>query len=137
MIEEKERFKTLYRALGITHREIADRLGASGPLIATYISGTRRVPLSRVEKICAEFGVRRQWWETGEGEIFEKGRAPQLKQEPERVDPNGIVRRSSPRRKYLEEVDAEGWIVRAKNFLSICPDEFKRDLYEILTEERR
>ena len=135
MIEEKDRFKTLYKALGITHREIADRMGASPPLIATYISGKRRVPEARVATICDEFGVRRQWWETGEGKIFEKGREPQSNRNEAPPDPNGIVRRSSTRRKYLEEVDAEGWVVRAKNFLSICPDEFKRDVYEILKEE--
>ena len=130
------RFKTLHRALGITYREIADRMGVSFPLVATYIAGTRTVPENRVEALCKEFGVNRLWWETGTGPIFEQGKEPKPKPKKERRDPDRIAKRAPSRRKYLGEVDAEGWTKRAEDFLSICPVEFKRDIYEILKEER-
>ena len=71
----KDRLKELRKALGITQRELAERLGLVVGNVCSWETGFRAVPRARVYQICKEFNVRREWLERGEGEMFEPGQA--------------------------------------------------------------
>ena len=64
------RLKELRKALGLKQREVAERLGVDVGLIGSWEIG-RPIPKVRKYQICKEYNVRREWLETGEGEMFE------------------------------------------------------------------
>ena len=79
MAEEiKDRLKALRKAIGerekrkITQREIADKLGVKNNVVGGWEAGLQPVPDYRIDAICTKYNVRREWLETGVGEMFEE-----------------------------------------------------------------
>lgn len=65
-----ERIKKLRKALDLTQREFAERIGMKANTIATYEMG-RAVPSDpTINNICKEFGVSEKWLRTGEGSMM-------------------------------------------------------------------
>lgn len=64
------RLKELRKRLGLKQREVAERLGVDVGLVGSWEIG-RPIPKVRKYQICKEYNVRREWLETGEGEMFE------------------------------------------------------------------
>ena len=65
-----ENIKELRTRLKMTQQEFADRIGVKRNTVATYEMG-RSVPSdAAIVLICKEFDVRREWLETGEGQIY-------------------------------------------------------------------
>ena len=71
MSEMKDRLKELRKVLDIKQREVAEKINVSVGLVGRWEAGLQPVPEHNVYRICKEFGVRREWLETGEGEMFE------------------------------------------------------------------
>ena len=68
----KERIAVLRKTLGLTQKQFGEQIGVQRGTIANYELG-RNIPTETVRlMICRVYGVRREWLETGEGEIFEK-----------------------------------------------------------------
>lgn len=81
MSEMKDRLKELRKVLDIKQREVAEKINVSVGLVGRWEAGLQPVPEHNVYRICKEFGVRREWLETGEGEMFEpKADAAKLKE---------------------------------------------------------
>ena len=65
-----ERIKKLRKALDLTQREFAERIGMKSNTIATYEMG-RAIPSDpAINNICKEFGVNEAWLRTGDGTMF-------------------------------------------------------------------
>lgn len=75
----KERIATLRKALGLTQQRFADGIGVKRGTVSNYEIG-RNVPTETVlQMICRVYGVRREWLDTGIGEMFrEKSRLEQI-----------------------------------------------------------
>ena len=71
MSEMKDRLKELRKVLDIKQREVAEKINVSVGLVGRWEAGLQPVPEHNVYRICKEFGVRREWLETGVGEMFE------------------------------------------------------------------
>lgn len=54
----------------LTQQEFADRIGVKRNTVATYEMGRSEPSEAAVMLICREFGVRREWLVTGEGEMY-------------------------------------------------------------------
>ena len=68
----KERITVLRKTLGLTQKQFGEQIGVQRGTIANYELG-RNIPTETVRlMICRVYGVRREWLETGEGEIFDK-----------------------------------------------------------------
>lgn len=67
----KDRLKLLRKTLGLKQREVAERLGVNVGLIGQWESGTKAVGKARIYQLCKEYDVRREWLETGAGDMFE------------------------------------------------------------------
>lgn len=67
----KNRLKELRKKLGIKQRELAERLGATVGLVSQWEAGITPVPKTRIYQICNEYNVRREWLESGDGDMFE------------------------------------------------------------------
>lgn len=80
MSEIKDRLKELRKALNLKQREVAEKLGVRVGDVGGWESG-RHVPDSRLRLLCHEYNVRREWLETGEGEMFEPEKAPKSEDE--------------------------------------------------------
>ena len=66
-----ERIASLRKEMGLTQKQFGERIGVQRGTVANYERG-RNIPNETVLlMICREFGVRREWLETGEGEKFE------------------------------------------------------------------
>ena len=80
MSEMKDRLKELRKVLDIKQREVAERLGVAVGVVGTWESGGSPIPRARIYQLCKEYNVRREWLETGVGEMFEpeKTREQQL-----------------------------------------------------------
>ena len=68
----KDRLKELRKTLDLKQREVAEKLGVRTGDVGGWESG-RNIPDSRLRLLCKEYNVRREWLETGEGEMFEPG----------------------------------------------------------------
>ena len=67
----KERIVKLRKALGLTQKQFADGIGVKRGTVSNYEVG-RNIPTETVQKmICRVYGVRREWLDTGIGEMFE------------------------------------------------------------------
>lgn len=75
-----ERLKELRKALKLTQKEFAERLGVRQNHYTLWETGARGLTEPRICQICAEFHVRREWLEHGEGEMF----APRVEVDEER-----------------------------------------------------
>ena len=68
----KERIVTLRKALGLTQQEFGDRIGVKRGTVSNYELG-RNIPTETVlQMLCRVYGVRRQWLDSGDGEMFEE-----------------------------------------------------------------
>ena len=76
----KERIVTLRKALGLTQQEFGDRIGVKRGTVSNYELG-RNIPTETVlQMLCRVYGVRRQWLDSGDGEMFEeRSRSDQIK----------------------------------------------------------
>ena len=66
----KERIRKLRKALDLTQREFAERIGMKGNTIATYEMGRAFPSDPTINNICKEFNVNEHWLRTGAGEMF-------------------------------------------------------------------
>lgn len=75
----KERIVKLRKALGLTQKQFADGIGVKRGTVSNYEVG-RNIPTETVQKmICRVYGVRREWLDTGIGEMFkERNRLEQI-----------------------------------------------------------
>ena len=71
MSEMKDRLKELRKTLDVKQREVAERLGVAVGVVGTWESGGSPIPRARIYQLCKEYNVRREWLETGVGEMFE------------------------------------------------------------------
>ena len=71
MSEMKDRLKELRKALNLKQREVAERLGVKVSNVGAWEAGMFAIPSTRIYQLCKEYNVRREWLETGEGEMFE------------------------------------------------------------------
>ena len=66
----KERIKQLRKALSLSQRQFAEKIGMKRSAIANYEVG-RNEPMEVIfDRICTTFGVSERWLRTGEGEMF-------------------------------------------------------------------
>ena len=81
MGEMKDRIIILRKKLGLTQKQFGERIGVQRGTVTNYEIG-RNIPTETVRlMICREYGVKREWLETGEGEMFEeKSRKEQVKE---------------------------------------------------------
>ena len=70
----KERLKELRKILNLTQRELAERLGVSTSHVGDWEGGRYKLTPARIAQICATLHVRREWFETGEGDVLEPQR---------------------------------------------------------------
>ena len=72
MGEMKNRIIILRKELGLTQKQFGERIGVQRGTVTNYEIG-RNIPTETVRlMICREYGVKREWLETGIGEMFEK-----------------------------------------------------------------
>lgn len=64
------RIKKIRKALDLTQTEFANRIGSVQNTITRYENNQRTPSASIITLICREFGVREEWLQTGEGEMF-------------------------------------------------------------------
>lgn len=70
----KERLKELRKNLHLTQRELAEKIGVSLTQISDWERGRFALSSARIAQICAALNVRREWFETGEGDVLEPQR---------------------------------------------------------------
>lgn len=70
----KERLKELRKKLNLTQRELAEKIGVNISQISDWERGRFTLSPARIAQICAALHVRREWFETGEGDILEPQR---------------------------------------------------------------
>ncbi len=67
-----ERLRKLRKALDLTQKKFAEKIGVKQNTVAQYEMG-RNIPIdSVIGLICKEFNVDETWLRTGEGEMFKK-----------------------------------------------------------------
>lgn len=67
-----ENLKKLREALGLSQKEMANTLKISDATISRIEKGDRNVTVRLMDQICKEFNVNKNWFVTGEGEMFNK-----------------------------------------------------------------
>lgn len=66
----KDRIRKLRKALDLTQKDFAERIGMKSNTIATYEMG-RAIPSDpTINNICKEFSVNESWLRSGDGEMF-------------------------------------------------------------------
>lgn len=65
-----ERIKKLRRALELTQKEFASRLGIKQNTIAKYETNRGNPTVAVISLICREFNVNEEWLRTGNGSMF-------------------------------------------------------------------
>lgn len=70
----KERLKELRKILNLTQRELAEKIGVKTSQVGGWETGYRALSAARIAQICAALHVRREWFETGEGDVLEPQR---------------------------------------------------------------
>lgn len=65
-----ERLKQLRKALDLTQRVFAERIGTKQNTIATYEMGRNNPSDPIIHSICREFNVNEDWLRNGSGEMF-------------------------------------------------------------------
>lgn len=69
-----ERLKELRKHLHLTQRELAEKIGVSTSHVGDWECGRYKLTSTRIAQICAALHVRREWFETGEGDVLEPQR---------------------------------------------------------------
>lgn len=72
------RIKQIRKKIGLTQVEFGERLGLKGNTITTYETGLRIPSESVIMAICREFGINRDWLESGAGEMMAQTDEEQL-----------------------------------------------------------
>lgn len=70
----KERLKELRKKLSLTQRELAEKIGVPTSTVGGWECGAYGLSPARIAQICAALNVRREWFETGEGDMLEPQR---------------------------------------------------------------
>lgn len=65
----KDRIKQILDAFGMRQKDMAERLGVGNNVVNRWVKGTAEPSAPARASICATFGVRREWLETGTGEM--------------------------------------------------------------------
>lgn len=97
MGEIRERIAILRKTLGLSQRQFGERVGVKRTTITNYEMGRNKPNELARQRICKEYGVRREWLEFGEGEMFEpENRYEQLWKMSENYlqDDNEVFRRN-------------------------------------------
>lgn len=68
----RERIAALRRALGLTQQQFASGIGIKRGTVSNYEIGRNTPTETVLQMICMAYGVRRQWLDSGEGEMFEE-----------------------------------------------------------------
>lgn len=66
----KERLKELRKILHLTQRELAEKIEVNISQISDWERGRFTLSPARIAQICAALNVRREWFETGEGDVL-------------------------------------------------------------------
>ncbi len=117
MSEMKDRLKELRKTLNLKQREVAERLDVPVGNVGAWEAGMRAIPSTRIYQLCKEYNVRREWLETGVGEMFE----------PEKELSETDIKRALFKRLLAKLTDAE---------LNIIGDEIDKRLEEKRKSER-
>lgn len=75
------RIKEIRNEAALSMRAFADRIGVSSGAVAALESGRNNPSEQTVRAICSEFGVFREWLETGEGPKYKTAPAGGIEQE--------------------------------------------------------
>lgn len=75
-----DNIKQLRDSLGLTQQKFADRIGIKQATLSTAESGKSNLSRQALLSISREFGVRLEWLETGEGEMFARRNASIIEQ---------------------------------------------------------
>lgn len=110
----KERLKEIRKILSMTQSQLAIELGVTANAVSNWESAFRVVPESIKILICLKFHVRREWLESGDGEMFE----------PEKAE-DEIPKDRSGRREYL------------RRFVETLDDEKNELAYNVLEAVRK
>lgn len=65
----KDRIRAILEMAGINQATLAERVGIQQSAVSMWLSGKREPTESTKKLICSEFGISREWLETGEGEM--------------------------------------------------------------------
>jgi transcriptional regulator with XRE-family HTH domain len=68
----KERLKTLRKSLGLTQVSFGEKIGMSDTSISHMEAGRTPINDQNIRMICMTFGVRENWFRTGDGEMIDK-----------------------------------------------------------------
>lgn len=66
----RQQIKALRVSLGLTQAAFGERIGIGMTSVSMLESGKNNPSEQTIRAICSEFGVRRDWLETGEGEMY-------------------------------------------------------------------
>ena len=77
----KNRIKEIRKDQGLNQTEFGERIGVKQGTIAGYENGLRTPLETVVASICREFGVFREWLETGEGPKYKTAPSGGIEQE--------------------------------------------------------
>lgn len=107
--ENLPRIKILRQTLGLTQTEFGEKVGVTRGVIYNLDSGITQLRDPLLSLVCSVFDARREWLETGEGEMFEPKDA-----EAPFYDAMGIITNDEPdsfRKRFviaLAELDDAG-----------------------------
>lgn len=73
----KERIRELRKTLNLTQLKFGESLGFGKTTINGW-EGNNAIPENAIIAICRTYNVRREWLETGEGDIFEPPTPPEI-----------------------------------------------------------
>lgn len=66
----EKRLRYLRKRSGKPLTEVAAALGLTGQAVGNWENGSAKIPVYRIPEICAYYGARQEWLETGEGAIY-------------------------------------------------------------------
>ena len=76
----KNRIKQILEKFGMRQKDMAERLGIGNNVVNRWVKGTAKPSAPARSSICKTFGIRKEWLERGEGEMF----APSVEVDEER-----------------------------------------------------
>lgn len=110
-----ERLKQIRAEAGLSMRAFAKRIGISDALVARMEAEGRTISERTIRLICSEFGVRREWLETGRGDMYEK--------KSEDAEAEAVLRRIGQEHNPVLRALATTWI-------QLTPDQ-QTELYRV------
>ena len=75
---ENERIKQVRKSKNLTLEAFGERVGVTKAAISKLENGTRNVTEQVRRAVCREFGVREEWLQNGEGEMYQNPLSQQL-----------------------------------------------------------